>query len=349
MEKAASEVTASRGKSPPIDFVITWVDGSDPSHAAARARFGNEDETPGPSADETRFCNNGEIYYLIASILKYAPFVRRIRIVTDDQNPPLLDSFADAGLCDPAFIELVSHDTIFRGLDVARPTFNSRVIEAAMWRSPGLSEHFIYANDDMFLNAPVSANDFFRRGRPVLQGEMLRPSGRRLKTRLRRLAGGVTGWRDQRPKHWIAQEVGSQLAGMTDGFFHVLHRPHPLRHSVMQAFHEENPNILRAQMKHRFRNVAQYNPVSLSNGLELVAGTAVVEPPAEVAYMTPDKPKSSASFLDMVRREDVPFGCVQSLEQFPPAVRAATYAALGEKFADELPEPVADLFARAAA
>jgi hypothetical protein len=325
------------------------VDGSDPSHAAARAQFREEGEPPSRGGDETRFRNNGEIYYLIASILKYAPFVRRIRIITDNQKPPLLDSFVNAGLCDPAFIELVSHDTIFRDLDVARPTFNSRVIEAAMWRSPGLSEHFIYANDDMFLNAPVSADDFFRRGRPVLQGEMLRPSDRRLKMRLRRFAGGVIGWRDQRPKHWIAQEVGSQLAGMTDGFFHVLHRPHPLRRSVMQAFHEENPDILRAQMKYRFRNVAQYNPVSLSNGLELVAGTAVVETPADVAYMVPDKRKSPASFLDVVRREDVPFGCVQSLEQFPPAVRAATYAALGEKFADKLPRPIADLFARAAA
>src|SRR6185312_8847543 len=162
----------------------------------------------------------------------------------DDQKPALLDSFAAAGLCDPAFIELVSHDTIFHGLDVARPTFNSRVIEAAMWRIPGLSEHFIYANDDMFLNAPVSPENFFRDGKPVLQGEMVGPSRRRLKVRLRKLAGDLLGWKDNRPKHLIAQETGSALAGMNEGFFHVLHRPHPLRRSVMETFHERRPETL---------------------------------------------------------------------------------------------------------
>jgi hypothetical protein len=329
---------------PEIDFVITWVDGSDPAHVAARARFSGEDAaTHRHAAHQTRFRDNGEIYYLIASILKYAPFVRRIHLVTDDQKPPLLDSFAAAGLCDPAFIELVSHEIIFRGLDVARPTFNSRVIEAAMWRIPGLSEHFIYANDDMFLNAPLSAENFFRDGRPVLQGEMIGPSRRRLKMRLRRLAGGLVGWTEKRPKHLIAQEVGSTLAGMTEGFFHVLHRPHPLRRSVLEAFHEQNPDVLPAQMKFRFRNIAQYNPVSLSYGLELVAGTAIAEPPADIAYMTPEKPRSPAAFLEMMRREDVLFGCVQSLEQFPPSIRAETGKVLREKFADKLPGPVFDL------
>jgi hypothetical protein len=327
-----------------IDFVITWVDGSDPDHVAARARFAREDaDTHRHAADQTRFRDNGEIYYLIASILKYAPFVRRIHLITDDQKPPLLDSFAVAGLCDPAFIDLVSHETIFRGLDVARPTFNSRVIEAAMWRIPGLSEHFIYANDDMFLNAPVSPENFFRDGKPILQGKMTGPSRRRLKMRLRRLAGGLVGWTDRRPKHLIAQEVGSALAGMKDGFFHVLHRPHPLRRSVIEAFHAGNPDVLPAQMKYRFRNVAQYNPVSLSYGLELVAGAAIVEPPADIAYMTPDKPRSAASFLEMARREEVLFGCVQSIEEFPPFIRAETVRMLREKFADKLPGPVFDL------
>jgi hypothetical protein len=344
MAKGTRDEPAREEQTPATDFVITWVDGLDPAHIAARARFGQDDaKTHKHATDETRFRNNGEIYYLIASILKYAPFIRRIYLITDNQKPVLLDSFAEAGLCDPTFIELVSHDSIFDGLNVARPTFNARVIEAAMWRVPGLSEHFIYANDDMFLNAPVSTENFFRHGRPVQQGEMLQPSNRRLKMRLRKFAGGLVGWEDRRPKHWIAQEVGSALAGMADSFFHVLHRPHPLRRSVLEAFHAGNPDVLPAQMKYRFRNVAQYNPVSLSYGLELVAGTAIVEPPAEIAYMTPEKPRSPASFLEMVRRKDVLFGCVQSMEQFSPAIRARTCRVLREKFADELPGSVLDL------
>jgi hypothetical protein len=100
--------------------------------------------------------------------------------------------------------------------------------------------------------------------------------------------------------------------------------------------------VLPAQMKYRFRNVAQYNPVSLSYGLELVAGTAIVEPPADIAYMTPDKPRSPASFLETMRRGDVLFGCVQSIEQFSPSIRAEAVTALREKFADRLPGPVLD-------
>ena len=100
---------------PDIDFVIAWVDGSDPAHIAARHRFSHQDEDAHAQASlETRFYNSGEIYYCIASILKYAPFVRRVYIVTDDQTPPLLESFAEAGLCDRSFLELVSHDVIFR-------------------------------------------------------------------------------------------------------------------------------------------------------------------------------------------------------------------------------------------
>jgi hypothetical protein len=328
---------------PEVDLVTAWVDGSDPVHVATRARYSQDDcDTHRDAVYETRFLDNGEIYYLIASILKYAPFIRRVYIITDNQKPRLLDSFADAGLCDRGFIELVSHDVIFDGLDVARPTFNSRVIEAAMWRIPGLSEHFIYANDDMFLNAPVSAGDFFRGGKPVLHGEMVESRDRQLKTRLRGLAASLLGWEDRRPKHLIAQEIGSALAGLRERFFHVLHRPHPLRRSVIEAFHQENPDVLPRQLKYRFRNVAQYHAVSLSNGLELAAGTAIVEPQIEIAYMTPEKPKSPASFLNMVRREGVKFGCVQSLEQFPPYIRAATRRALQQKFAEKLPRPLVE-------
>lgn len=326
---------------PDIDFVIAWVDGSDPAHAAARRRFSQKDEGVHVHAThETRFYNNGEIYYLIASILKYAPFVRRAYIITDNQKPPLLDSFAEAGLCAPEFLELVSHDIIFRGLDAARPTFNARSIEAAMWRIPDLSEHFVYSNDDMFLNASLSPDDLFRDGRPVLHGEMVKPNHRRLKMRIRKAVGGLVGWEDKRPKHRTSQEIGARLAGAGEDFFYTPHHPHPLRRSVIEKFYDSHPDILRQQVKYRFRSVQQYNAVALANNLEIAAGGAIVEPMIETGYLRPDKSGSPARVLETIKRDAALFGCVQSFELFSPRTRATVHRILREKLADTLPPPV---------
>lgn len=47
------------------------------------------------------------------------------------------------------------------------PTFNSATIEVFMGKVPGLSERFIYSNDDMFPLSPMREEDFFRDGLPL--------------------------------------------------------------------------------------------------------------------------------------------------------------------------------------
>lgn len=47
------------------------------------------------------------------------------------------------------------------------PTFNSNPIELNLHRIPGLNEHFIYFNDDIFLARPCAPTDFFINGKPV--------------------------------------------------------------------------------------------------------------------------------------------------------------------------------------
>jgi hypothetical protein len=41
------------------------------------------------------------------------------------------------------------------------PTFNSNVIESYLHRLPGLSERFLYFNDDYYLGAPLAPTDLF--------------------------------------------------------------------------------------------------------------------------------------------------------------------------------------------
>lgn len=134
-----------------IDLVYLWVDGSDPQWMARRkACIGDLSE-----AEENckgRYADNDELKYSLRSVAKYAPWIRRIFIVTDRQVPAWLDTSHPK-------IRIVDHSEIMPA--ECLPCFNSVVIEHHLHRIPGLSEHFLYANDDMYMNRPVTPGTFF--------------------------------------------------------------------------------------------------------------------------------------------------------------------------------------------
>lgn len=91
----------------------------------------------------------------------YAPWVRKIFIVTDEQVPSWLDT------SNPR-IRVVDHTEIMP--EVCLPCFNATVIEHFLWNIPGLSEHFLFANDDMLINRSLSPSFFFADdGLPVIR------------------------------------------------------------------------------------------------------------------------------------------------------------------------------------
>ena len=144
-----------------IDLVYLWVDGNDPDWIARHNAFtGNTQATTAVDC-KGRYFNNNELMYSLRSVDMYAPWIRRIFIVTDRQVPQWLDT------SNPK-IRIVDHSEILP--DEAIPTFNSVVIEHNLHRIPGLSEHFLYANDDTFINRPVSPADFFAPdGQPLIR------------------------------------------------------------------------------------------------------------------------------------------------------------------------------------
>ena len=77
-----------------IDIVIPWVDGDDPVLAAKRRQYltGKREDKHADVAAATRYCDLGEIFWCIDSINIFAPFIRKIFIVTDGQDPHLEDS-----------------------------------------------------------------------------------------------------------------------------------------------------------------------------------------------------------------------------------------------------------------
>src|ERR1700755_836676 len=97
-----------------IDAVITWVDGSDTNHARKRARYlGDDAAATNAAADATRFGDSGEIAWCVASLLRSAPWLRRIHVVADEQQPAFLERIAHTALAQR--VRLVDHKEIFDG------------------------------------------------------------------------------------------------------------------------------------------------------------------------------------------------------------------------------------------
>jgi hypothetical protein len=320
-----------------IDAVIAWVDGSDAQHLASRLKHSAGRRRP----SSARFADSGEIYYCIASILKYAPFIRRIWIVSDAQSPKFLPEFAEAGLCEPDFIQVVDHTELLSDFTEALPTFNSRTIEAVLWRIPGLSERFVYFNDDFFANRPLRPEEFFVDGRPVLRGERARPERKLMKSRIRRLMRTL-GFRGPkvRPTFRLAQELSANHVGVAGNFMMIGHHPHPMRRSVQEAFFAARPELLREQVRHRFRDIAQYSPVALANHLEIVGHGATYRKPVKVAYVKPGPKGSGRRFLGHIRNETTPFGCIQNLEKFEADAFRVVRRLMREKLGKFLPSTI---------
>ena len=144
-----------------IDLVYLWVDGSDPAWQAKHNAFIGKTEENSSVNCKGRYANNDELKYSLRSVEKYAPWIRKIFIVTDNQVPAWLDA------SNPR-IKIIDHTEIMPAESL--PCFNSALMEDYLYRIPGLAEHFLYANDDMFINKEVTAADFFNKdGFPIIR------------------------------------------------------------------------------------------------------------------------------------------------------------------------------------
>ncbi|HEM6332914.1 TPA: Stealth CR1 domain-containing protein [Streptococcus suis] len=138
----------------PIDIVIPWVDGSDPSWRAERAKY---DASATSDNDEARYRVWDTFQYWFRGIEKNAPWVRKIHFLTVGHVPEWLD-------VNHPKLNIVRHEEFIPKKYL--PTFNSHTIELNMHRIPGLADHFIYFNDDVYLTQPTQKSDFFEGGLP---------------------------------------------------------------------------------------------------------------------------------------------------------------------------------------
>lgn len=137
-----------------IDVVFTWVDNTDEAWQKKYKKHKLEGYTAqlGQYAtDSARFDNHNELFYSVKAVKKYLPWVRNIYIVTDNQVPDWLNDIKGVTIIDHT--EIIDNEYL--------PTFNSHVIEAFLYRIPGLTENFIYFNDDVFVAKELPREHFF--------------------------------------------------------------------------------------------------------------------------------------------------------------------------------------------
>lgn len=142
-----------------IDFVILWVDGTDPKWQAEKRKYQPQQKNENSSAN--RYRDWGLLPYWFRAVEKFAPWVRKVHFVTWGHVPAFLN-------LDAPKLHIVRHDEFIP--EEYLPTFSSHAIEMNIHRIPGLAEHFVYFNDDMFLLRSLQPEDLFREGLPCTYG-----------------------------------------------------------------------------------------------------------------------------------------------------------------------------------
>lgn len=137
----------------PIDFVVTWLDSSDPKWQEEYSFYKGEKYCKG----NARFRNWDLFKYWFRSVEKFAPWVNKVFLVTNGTFPKWINPYH------PKLV-LVKHSDFIPAKYL--PTFNSHTIELNLHRIMGLSEHFVYHNDDTYLNGPISPEYYFIKGLP---------------------------------------------------------------------------------------------------------------------------------------------------------------------------------------
>ena len=294
----------------PIDAVITWVDGNDPVLKKKRDAWLTEkhedksEDIAGPS----RYSSSGELFFCVASILKFATFIRRIFIVTDGQDPHL-DNFLRMNFPDTKTeIRIIDHTDIFKGC-----------------------EYFIYFNDDLFLTSPVTEDDFVHEGKTVAYGYMHLTSTAwacRLLGRLKRhspfkfrdsmlnaalIAGGRAAWK----------------------FIRISHTPHVLRKSICRKFYAEHPEMMLRNIRHKFRDKEQFNPQTLFHTMSYYGGQCILRSEKDVLiylHSSAKREEQTRKDIDNLRSSrEARFCCINSFGEATQEQKKELVSCIGER------------------
>ena len=143
-----------------IDIVVLWVDGSNPEFIREKQAVSGRVSDLNQEIDgEQRYRDYGIFNYWFRMIEKHAPWVNNVYLITNGQKPDWLN-------LEHPKLRWITHKEFMP--EEYLPSFNSSAIELNIHRIEGLSEHFIYFNDDMFMIKDTQPSDFYKNGQPKL-------------------------------------------------------------------------------------------------------------------------------------------------------------------------------------
>jgi len=248
-----------------IDFVVTWVDKDDPKWKEEFAKYAGKIDNTNNSISEARFRDQGLLKYWFRGVEKFAPWVRKIHFVTCGQKPGWIDE-SHPKLC------LVNHEDYIPKEFL--PCFNSASIERHLHKIPGLSEHFVYFNDDFFIINKVGPERFFKNGLPCDIATFRFNSGlsqwaKRLKNNVKLINRHfdkkqvMTHFRDK----WFDKSYGLKVRWnyilKPYGKFVTLRTPHnaqPYLKTTFEELWEAAEKELLEASTHRFRSTSDLTP-----------------------------------------------------------------------------------------
>jgi len=143
-----------------IDFVVPWVDSSDIRWQKKKNSFLlQQNDNMDNDVGVLRYRDTNTLKYLLRSIEKNCPWYNKIFIITEGHKPNWIDINSNK-------IIFISHQELYFDNNHL-PTFNSSSIEMNLANIKGISEYFVYLNDDFLIMNPLEQNRFFVDNKPV--------------------------------------------------------------------------------------------------------------------------------------------------------------------------------------
>ena len=243
----------------PVDFVVPWVDDTDEVWRQDKSRFANP-EIKGNGVE--RYRDWGQFLYWFRAVEQYAPWVRKIHLITYGHVPSWLNQQHEE-------LHIVRHSDFMP--QEYLPVFSVNPIELNLHRIEGLSEHFVYFNDDVYLNRPVTKEDFFSGELPKYCGASVPlknygyngPFAHMMLSNLGLINEHFDVYEriENHPERWFNKQYKAYWKyhrwAYRENYLFGMYYPHlgsPMRKSTMQKVWDAFPEELDATCRRRFRS-----------------------------------------------------------------------------------------------
>lgn len=333
-----------------IDLVIAWVDGNDKAWQLEKAKCYSSIYGEASADDrEERYRDWDNLEYLFRGIEKFAPWIRKIHFVTWGHLPSWLNR-------NHPKLHIVTHADYIP--EEFLPTFNSHTIEWNFHRIEGLSDCFLYFNDDCFLLKPVKQELFFQNGKPVdmlaLQPDVANIDNEVMPYIYLNNAMLLAKYFDKRtnmhtqpgayfhfgyPPLYFCYNALEFLFPRFTGFY-TTHGPSPLKKETYETLWHLEPKLLHAVCAHPFRSKEDVSQYVLREYQKLSGSFVPANIQKALAYF--DVSDHNEKLLETIRRQKKPVLCINdsnhpiAFETVRDEIRQAFETILPEKSSFEI-------------